>query len=262
MRAILVSVACDHRQRLVSADSLHRRQVNTGLHKMRDCQAFPAAFAQVESTVLPDVAKKAAKEHEDESARKGHLDHWWRLWRSRADMLDAFATLRGRFIACSRVTKRPIFVFVDTAIRPADALQTFAFDDDYSFGVLQSSIHWQWFIAKCAKLKSDFTYTPQSVFDTFPWPQAPKPAQVRAVAEAGRNIRRLREHALQNVRGGGLHEVYRVLERRVKTRSNRRTPRWTMLCAMPTASAGKTIRSPRCWHSIARYLSGSARCSP
>lgn len=127
-------------------------------------------------------------------------------------MLDAFAALRGRFIACSRVTKRPIFVFVDTAIRPADALQTFAFDDDYSFGVLQSSIHWQWFIAKCAKLKSDFTFTPQSVFDTYPWPQAPKPALVRAVAEAGRHIRRLRERALKNVRGGGLREVYRVLE--------------------------------------------------
>lgn len=32
------------------------------------------------------------------------------------------------------------------------------------------------------------------------------------MAEAGCHIRRLRERALENVRGGGLREVYRVLE--------------------------------------------------
>lgn len=33
---VLVRVADNHRQGLVSADSLHRRQIDTGLHKMRD----------------------------------------------------------------------------------------------------------------------------------------------------------------------------------------------------------------------------------
>lgn len=217
LRRDLASAAMIHPyligRELVTGDGTPERYViDFGKRTLLECQAFPEAFAKVESTVLPDVAKKAAEEHEDESARKGHMDRWWRLWRGRADMLDAFAALHGRFIACSRVTKRPIFVFVDTAIRPADALQTFAFDDDYSFGILQSSIHWHWFIAKCAKLNERPTYNPSSVFDTFPWPQAPEPAQVRAVAEAGRHIRRLRERALENVRGGGLREVYRVLE--------------------------------------------------
>lgn len=66
-----------------------------------------------------------------------------------------------------------IFAFVGSAVRPGDALQVFAFADDYSFGILQSSAHWQWFVAKCSKMKSDFRYTPESVFDTFPWPPAP-----------------------------------------------------------------------------------------
>src|SRR5437868_7704314 len=43
---------------------------------------------------------------------------------------------------------------------PGDALSCFAFSDDYSFGILQSGIHWSWFIATCSKLKGDFRYTP------------------------------------------------------------------------------------------------------
>jgi hypothetical protein len=65
---------------------------------------------------------------------------------------------------------------------PGDALSCFAFSDDYSFGILQSGIHWSWFIATCSKLKGDFRYTPESVFDTFPWPQKPKHEDIKAVS--------------------------------------------------------------------------------
>src|SRR5438270_11315488 len=53
---------------------------------------------------------------------------------------------------------------------PGDALSCFAFSDDYSFGILQSGIHWSWFIAACSKLQGDFRYTPESVLCTVPWP--------------------------------------------------------------------------------------------
>ena len=145
---------------------------------------------------------------------------------------------------CSRVTKRPVFVFSDASIRPGDALQCFAFPDDYSFGILQSSVHWLWFITKCSKFKSDFRYTPESVFDTYPWPQfgfgvpalagqvsdkskrpglasAPPPeggtpnedalAKITAVATAARQVRRVRTEALSEMKGG-LRALYRTLE--------------------------------------------------
>jgi len=38
-------------------------------------------------------------------------------------------------------------------------LMVFGFADDYSFAVLQSSAHWQWFVAKCSKLTERFRYT-------------------------------------------------------------------------------------------------------
>jgi hypothetical protein len=49
------------------------------------------------------------------------------------------------------------------------------------------------------------------VFDTFPWPQSPTADQVDAVAEAGREVRRVRADALTKIKGG-LRAVYRTLE--------------------------------------------------
>jgi SAM-dependent methyltransferase len=176
-----------------------------------DARAFTAAFEHVQQAVLPDIQQKADGEPDDVNVRKAQLDRWWQLWRNRADLLTRIEALNARYIACSRVTKRPIFVFLDSSIRPGDAVQAFCFDDDYSFGLLQSDAHWQWFVSKCSKLKSDFRYTPPSVFDTFPWPQGPSERDVEAVAEAGRAVRRVRGEALAKIKGG-LRAVYRTLE--------------------------------------------------
>lgn len=198
---------------LVTGDgSPERFVIDFEQRSLLECQQFPAAFRRIEQLVLPDVEAKASAEHATESARKDQLERWWKLWRGRAEMLRAFDRLNGRFIACSRVTKRPIFVFVSTSIRVGDALQAFAFDDDYSFGILQSNAHWEWFAAKCSKLEERLRYTPREVFDTFPWPQSPSVDRVRAIAEAGREIRRLRTAALDHARGGGFRAIYRVLE--------------------------------------------------
>ena len=82
---------------------------------------------------------------------------------------------------------------------PGDALSCFAFSDDYSFGILQSGIHWSWFNATCSKLKGDFRYTPESVFDTFPWPQKPKHEDIKAVAEAAVTLRALRQETMRKL---------------------------------------------------------------
>lgn len=176
--------------------------------------AATAAFRWVEAHVLPEIKKRAHAERRKgdvDSSRQDQLKRWWKHWRGRADRIAAVEPLKRRFIACSRVTKRPVFVFVDKRIRPGDALQTFAFDDDYSFGILQSNAHWEWFVAKCSKLTERFRYTPESVFDTFPWPQSPTDAQVIAVAKAATQVRAIRSSALKHLKGG-LRALYRTLE--------------------------------------------------
>jgi hypothetical protein len=193
-----------------------------------EAQAFPSAFAHVQQVVLP-ARQAAAQEGKDADGKmrphhRQFLERWWRLSWDRADMVAAFTPL-SRYLVCSRVTKRPVFAFVSSKIRPGDALQVFAFEDDYSFSILQSSLHWLWFITKCSKFKSDFRYTPQSVFDTFPWPQfetgssrreegqtsAATIAKITAVVEAARELRRVRAEALPKLKGG-LRALYRILE--------------------------------------------------
>jgi restriction-modification enzyme MmeI-like protein len=88
----------------------------------------------------------------------------------------------------------------------------FAFDDDYSFGILQSSLHFEWF-RKSSRLKieTDLRYSVREVFETYPWPQSPDIAGASAVCSAARRLRAARDQAVQVV-GGGLRGVYRLLE--------------------------------------------------
>jgi hypothetical protein len=64
---------------------------------------------------------------------------------------------------------------------------------------------------QCSKFKSDFRYTPASVFNTFPWPQNPDAKSVSAFDAAGREGRRIRAEALPKLKGG-LRALYRTLE--------------------------------------------------
>ena len=149
-----------------------------------EAKSYDLPYAHIKKIVLPYITKKAKTEQIKTGKTTGQdqnwLNTWWQHFRPRPELIEKLTKLK-RFIVCSRVTKRPIFVFLSTQIRPGDALSCFAISDDYSFGILQSDIHWRWFVAKCSKLKSDFRYTPESVFDTFPWPQASTRKQIDAV---------------------------------------------------------------------------------
>jgi hypothetical protein len=145
------------------------------------------------------------------NARREHLDRWWQFW-NRRDQLSIALRKMKRFIGCSRVTRRPIMAFIDARICPDSGAQVFAFEDDYSFSILQSAVHFQWF-RKSSRLKieTDVRYSVRSVFETFPWPQSPGRKDVDAVAAAGSEVRRVREAALGKIKGG-LRAVYRTLE--------------------------------------------------
>ena len=188
--------------------------IDFGQLTLLQAQVYGPAFRRIERLVLPDrmatVEKGKDSAGEIRSDHRQLVDRWWHLWRARPDMMSVIGRL-PRYLVCSRVTKRPIFAFLDASIRPGDALQVFAFADDYSFGILQSNAHWTWFVAKCSKLTERFRYTPESVFDTFPWPQTPTDAQVDAVANAGRAIRAIRTTALASTKGG-LRAIYRTLD--------------------------------------------------
>ncbi len=188
--------------------------IDFGDRDMLHASKWPETLGIVKEEVLPGWQRGASEEKkdtgEDSGEHQNRLETWWLLKRRRGKLLASIASL-GRYVVCSRVTKRPVFAFVATTVRPDSSLTCFVFDDDYSFAILQSDAHWQWFIAKCSKLKSDFRYTPESVFDTFAWPQSPTNKQVHSVARAASRIRAIRDTTLATMEGG-LRALYRTLE--------------------------------------------------
>jgi hypothetical protein len=169
--------------------------------------AYGDVMKILSAKVLPNRQAAAAKEQQRNeamlaknpegkpvTARKDFLEKsWWRFWRRREDMLAALAEA-GRYIALVRVAaegRRSIYQFLDSAIRPDDSLTIFALNDDYSFGVLSSTVHRSWFDERCSKLKVDPRYTSTTVWDSFPWPSA-TPSQVATVAKISAQILDLR----------------------------------------------------------------------
>jgi hypothetical protein len=58
----------------------------------------------------------------------------------------------------------------------------------YHFGVLSCSMHMAWVKQFCGRLKSDYRYSKDIVYNNYPWPEAPKPAQRAAVERAAQAV--------------------------------------------------------------------------
>jgi SAM-dependent methyltransferase len=190
-----------------------RYVLDFGTRNQIEASVFTAAFAWVRDTVLPDRERKAQQGADQQGNVRPHhkqfLSRWWQLSFGRPELISRISEI-PRYLACSLVTKRQVFVFVDSRVRPSNLLQVFTFADDYSFGIVSSTVHWEWFMRKCSKLKSDFRFG-ESVWSTFPWPQSPSAKQIETVAATGCEIRKIRVEALTKIKGG-LRALYRMLE--------------------------------------------------
>lgn len=179
-----------------------------------EAMKYGNAYLRLQKIVMPAMRENAEKERNSNEKpsgpRRSHYHKWWKFWRGRPELIDRLVMIH-RYIACARVTKRPIFEFIDAKIRPNDSLQVFTLNDDYSFGILQSRFHWSWFQARCSTLKRDFRYTSDSVFDTFPWPQSPGLSQAKKVAESAAALRILRRKIMIEY-GLSLRDLYRKME--------------------------------------------------
>ncbi len=191
---------------------------------INEASSFKKPFEHIEKNVLPHRRKKAEKQKSenkkilsrDSNARinKHHIrffDTWWQLAYGRSDLKEKFKKI-ARYISCTQLGLRTIFEFISTEISPNATLMVFPFEDDYSFGVIQSSSHCEWWKARCSTLETRFRYTSNSIWNTFPWPQNPSKKQIKAVAEAAKELRDARTEALNNY-NMTLRELYRLLEK-------------------------------------------------
>jgi SAM-dependent methyltransferase len=214
-------IARDHAARrylrpVVTADELLRGQAAsapsfvidmTACETENEAQAGGSAYQYLREHVLPFVKRKALEA--TTSHYKNWLETWWRPRTPRAKFFSSI-TNKTRLIVCSCHASRPIFVFVSRVFVPTHSLQVFAFDDDYSFGIIQSNAHWRWAVLNGSKIEERIRYlTP--VWETFPWPQEPSENEVEAVASAARELRRVRK-VLMTENGWSLRALHQAAE--------------------------------------------------
>lgn len=199
---------------LIESSYPSRWIIDFGQRSLFDAMKYPLPFAHVKERVMPDVLAHA--EAEKKATGKATTrwtrmaERWWQFRDYQPGTMAAITSV-PRYIAVSRITKRPIFEFVSRAIHPDNTIVVFPLKDDYSYGLLQSGIHWAWFVARCSTLTERFRYTSTTVFDTFPWPQSPTLKQAQAVAKAAVELRALRRRVMDE-NGWSLRDLYRTLE--------------------------------------------------
>jgi hypothetical protein len=168
--------------------------------------ANPQAFAHLQKHVYPLVKARAESGTETGNYR-AWLRQWWMPHRAREEFLRRLGD-KHRVLVCPRVMARPVFAFLSTVFVPDNTLILFTLDDDYSFGIMQSRLHWEWVKAQGSKVRSDIQYT-TIAWRTFPWPQDPTDAQVAAVAAGARELRRVRDSLTQD-NGWSLRQLYQA----------------------------------------------------
>lgn len=151
--------------------------VDFGLMTLEAAADYPAALSIIRERVKP---------FRDSNRRRVRREKWWLLGELVPAMRRALSGL-DRYIAAMAQGKRIFFAWQDAWTCPSNLTNVFAFDDDFSMGVLSSAIHHEWARAQSSTLEDRFRYTPTSAFETFAWPQS-TPDERQAIAENARAL--------------------------------------------------------------------------
>jgi type II restriction/modification system DNA methylase subunit YeeA len=152
----------------------------------QEAALYEVPFEYVKEVVFPK------REHHKEKIQR---EKWWLHARPSPKYRKILAT-QDRYLATSVVSKHRVFVWLDNTVLVDHQIVVFAFRDDYYLGVLQSSVHEIWTRRLATQVRdseSGCRYTPQSTFETFPFPWPPgsepnKSPLVKAIAEAAREL--------------------------------------------------------------------------
>jgi hypothetical protein len=183
------------------AQAPSRWAIDFRLMNLEEAMRYPAALAIVRARVKPE---------RETNRRKVYREKWWifaeprRAMRGQLEVLDRFIALPGH-------AKRMSVGWMSSDVLASNATDVFAFDDDYSMGILLSKAHDAWAWAQASTLKGDLRYTPTSVFMTFPWPDPVTDEQRERVAEASRRLlaRRTEICAAEQI---GLTKLYNAVD--------------------------------------------------
>jgi len=128
-------------------------------------------------------------------------EKWWRFKRTNEAMRKAVASLPLYFnIPCH--SKWFIFVPADKSWLPGNSTVVVASHDFYILGILTSKVHRIWVKAQSSTLKGDTRYTPNTCFETFPFPQAPDANLVQHICTTATELHDYRTEQMERKQWG------------------------------------------------------------
>lgn len=110
------------------------------------------------------------KPQRDKVNKTSYRENWW-LYAEKGIKLYNAITNNSKVLTTARVSKTFGFSYVDSTYVYDDKLVVFNLEKYDDFAVIQSSFHNSWAWQYSTKMKSDLSYTPRSVFQTFPFPR-------------------------------------------------------------------------------------------
>jgi type II restriction/modification system DNA methylase subunit YeeA len=181
---IIARDLADRAKGMYIVDFQNRTEAEAALYEM--------PFEYIRSLVYPSRLK---------NNRLRRREYWWQHGEKNFGMRKALQGLR-RYIATPRVSKHRFFTFVSAETLADSRVVVIARDDLYFIGILESLTHKVWSLKNSSRhgVGNDITYNIETCFDTFPfpWPPGTEPseaedARVKAIADAARELVRLRD---------------------------------------------------------------------
>jgi len=154
------------------------------------------------------------KPERDQNNRDYRRLNWWLFGENVPDLRKCLAKL-PRYITTVETAKHRVFQFLDNSILPDNKLINFGMSDAYSLGVLQSRVHFVWYVANSAKIgmyEGDAVYVKSRCFDPFPFPAATD-AQKHTIGAIAEELDAHRKRVLAEQDHLTLTGLYNVLER-------------------------------------------------
>ena len=109
----------------------------------------------------------------------------------------------------------------------------------YEFGILQSEIHMTWVKYTCGRIKSDFRYSNDMVYNNYPWPKNPSEKNKLKVAEKAQKVLDVRASFAES----SLADLYHPLTMPPKlVKAHQALDKVVDLCYRPQAFTNETAR--------------------
>ena len=155
----------------LNGDDLNSNYDQSASREIINFNDYDKGYCESKYPLLFDVLEKTVKLQREAVKRKSYRDKWWQFAEKGVDLYAAIKN-KQKVLVIGQNTKSVAFSFVQNNQVFDQKLVVFDHYENGIFSILQSSIHYVWACKRGTTLgAATLTYTPTTVYQTFPFPQ-------------------------------------------------------------------------------------------